>query len=126
MRKLAVLGAVAATGVATSAVAAPPPAARDPRPATPIGIAEREYRISTYRKTVKPGPVKFNVTNFGEDTHNLVVTGPRRFRVVGPDVGAGERASLTVTLRRPGTYMLLCTRANHLSLGMRAKLAVRR
>ncbi len=46
-----------------------------------IGIAEREYRISTYRKTVKPGPVKFNVTNFGEDAHNLVVEAPDGTRV---------------------------------------------
>jgi plastocyanin len=33
---------------------------------------------------------------------------------------------VSATLRRPGTYLLLCTRANHSKLGMRAKLTVRR
>jgi plastocyanin len=104
-------------------LAAAPALARAP---VAVGIAQREFRISTYRKVVKPGPVKFNITNFGEDAHNLVVSGPRGFRLQGPDVEAGERASVTVRLRREGTYHLLCTRANHLSLGMRTKLVVRR
>jgi plastocyanin len=91
-----------------------------------LGVAEREFRISTYADAVKRGPVKFNVTNFGQDTHNLVITGPRHFRVKGPDVEPGSRASVSATLRRPGTYYLLCTRANHRKLGMKAKLIVRR
>jgi hypothetical protein len=103
--------------------AAAPAVARAP---VSIGIAQHEYRISTYRKVVKPGPVKFNITNYGEDTHNFVVAGPRRYRVNGPDVEPGDRAALRLRLRRPGKYLLLCTRANHLSLGMRAKLVVRR
>ena len=117
-RRVVLLAALVATALTASVSEARAPVA--------VGVAQREYRISTYRKAVKPGPVKFNVTNFGEDTHNLVVTGPRRFRVVGPDIDSGDRAALVVTLRRPGTYSLLCTRANHLSLGMRAKLVVRR
>jgi len=91
-----------------------------------IGIAEREYRISTYVWKVKPGPVKLNVSNFGQDTHNLVVIGPKGFRAQGPDVEPGGRGSFGATLRRPGTYLLLCTRANHTKLGMRAKLTVKR
>ena len=91
-----------------------------------IGIAEREYRISTYVWKVKRGPVKLNVTNYGQDTHNLVVKGPKHFLAKGPDVKPGERASFRANLRRPGTYLLLCTRANHLKLGMRAKLTVKR
>jgi plastocyanin len=115
------LGAVVALGVAVAVAA--PAVARAP---VAVGVAQREYWMSTYRKTVKPGRVKFNVTNFGEDTHNLVVRGPRGFKVEGPDVQPGGRESLTVTLRRAGTYKLLCTRANHLSLGMRTRLVVRR
>ena len=117
-RRATLLAALAATAFVASVAEARAPVA--------VGVAQREYRFSIYRKAVKPGPVKFNVTNFGEDTHNLVVAGPRRFRVQGPDVESGDRASLVVTLRRTGTYTLLCTRANHLALGMRAKLAVRR
>jgi len=110
---LAVLGSTAAT-------------ARAPRHAHSLGIAEREFHITPYARKVKRGRVKFNIDNLGQDTHNLVVRGPHHFRARGPDVEAGERASFTARLRRPGTYLLLCTRANHAKLGMRAKLVVRR
>ena len=118
MRRLvmATLLALAAFGTAAATARAP----------VTIGVAEREFRISTYRAKVSPGPIKLNVSNFGQDTHNIVVTGPRGFRAQGPDVEPGGRGSLSATLRRPGTYVLLCTRANHNKLGMRAKLTVRR
>ena len=111
----ATLVGLAAFGPATATARAP----------VTLGIAEREFRISTYADTVKRGPVKFNVTNFGQDTHNLVIIGPRHFRVNGPDVQPGGRASVGATLRRPGTYYLICTRANHRKLAMHAKLIVK-
>jgi plastocyanin len=126
MKLAALTIAVAAAATATSSLAATRPAIRQPQSAISIGIAEREYHITAYRKTLRPGPARFNITNLGEDTHNLVVTGPRGFRLQGPDVDSGKRASLAATLRRPGTYVLLCTRANHLALGMRTKIEVRR
>ena len=90
-----------------------------------LGVAEREFHITPYAGSVKHGAVKLNINNLGQDTHNLVVKGPHGFKAQGPDVGAGERASFTVNLRRKGTYTLLCTRANHYKLGMKAKLKVR-
>jgi plastocyanin len=93
---------------------------------TAVGVAQREFRITPYRRVVPPGPVKFNVRNFGEDTHNLVVTGPRGFFVQGPDVGSGDRMTVEATLARPGTYSLICTRADHARLGMVTKIKVRR
>jgi plastocyanin len=108
------------------ALAAFGPAVATARAPKSIGVAEREFRISTYVWKVKRGPVKLNVTNFGQDTHNLVVVGPKGYRVQGPDVEPGGRGSVRASLRRPGTYLLLCTRANHSKLGMRAKLTVKR
>lgn len=105
--------------VAAALLAAAPPQA--------VGVAEREYRISVYRQTVKTGTVRFNVRNYGEDAHNLVIRGPRGFRPAAtPEIKSGQRASLTVRLRRPGTYRLLCTTADHLSRGMRTSIRVRR
>jgi plastocyanin len=95
-------------------------------PTTSVGVAEREYRIQPYRTSVKPGKVKFNVHNFGEDTHNLVVRGPKGYKATGPDVDAGQNASVTLTLRRTGTYTLLCTKANHAQLGMKVRFKVKR
>ena len=90
-----------------------------------LGVAEREFHITPYAGAVKRGPVKLNINNLGQDTHNLVVKGPRGFKAQGPDVDAGDRATFTISLRRAGTYTLLCTRANHYKLGMKARLIVR-
>lgn len=118
-RALPLLLAAAALG----ATAAPAPAER----ATPVGVAEREFRISVYRPVVRPGLVRFNVRNYGEDSHNLVVRGPRGFRTRRTrEIRAGRTASLTVRFRRQGTYRLLCTKGRHYRIGMVARLRVRR
>jgi plastocyanin len=111
---LAAMLAVPATAIALRPQTAP----------TSVGIAQREFHITPYRRSVPPGAVKLNIRNFGEDVHNLVVRGPGGFTAVGPDVDPGANATWTVKLRRAGTYRLLCTRANHLSLGMKSKLTV--
>jgi plastocyanin len=95
-------------------------------PTTAVGVSEREYRISPYRTTVAPGSVKFNVHNFGEDTHNLVVRGPKGYKATGADIEPGDNASVTLSLRRTGTYTLLCTKANHAQLGMTVRFKVKR
>ena len=43
-------------------------------------MAEREFHITPYAKSVKRGSVKFNLDNLGQDTHNLVVKGPHGFK----------------------------------------------
>ena len=91
---------------------------------TPVGIAQREFHITPYRRSVPVGSVKLNIRNFGEDVHNVVVRGPGGFTKIGPDVDPGATATFVVKVRKPGTYSLLCTRANHLELGMKATLKV--
>ena len=92
-----------------------------------VGVAEREWGISSYRAHVKPGRVRFNVTNFGEDAHNLEVVGPGGFRsAVTPDIRSHEHTTLAVTLRRPGVYRLICTKPGHVQKGMRASIRVTR
>lgn len=124
---------VAAAAIVVGALAAAPfavSAERDPAArsaVTAVGVAQREFRITVYRPSVRPGTVRFNVRNYGEDAHNLVVRGPRGFEPAAtPEIRSGQRATLTVSLRRPGAYRLLCTTADHLARGMRATLRVRR
>ena len=94
-------------------------------PATPVGLGMREYRFSVYRPSVHAGAVAFNMTNFGEDAHNLRLTGPGGYRSkVSPDVAAGERARFTVHLNRPGLYRLVCLKPGHAAKGMKATLRV--
>ncbi|MDW5593782.1 cupredoxin domain-containing protein [Conexibacter stalactiti] len=129
----AALTAAAATGVAASApdgpsaafAAAPfaAPAAKRPV-STAVGVSQREFRLTPYRGRVPAGEVRFYVTNFGEDVHDLVVRDTRG-RVIkrSPEIRAGARASVTVKLRR-GRYRLSCDVADHAQRGMRAALTV--
>jgi plastocyanin len=114
--------AVAIIGLAASASAKPHGPAN-----TAVGVSEREYRIGVYRRTVTPGTVRFNVTNFGEDAHDFTVT-TRRGTVVAalPEIRSERQATLKVRLTRPGTYRLLCTQLDHAARGMRATVVVRR
>jgi plastocyanin len=102
-------------------------APRAHRASVAVGVAEREWHISSYRAKVKPGTIRFNVTNFGEDSHNLQIAGPGGYRSpVSPDLRSHERYTLTVTLRKQGVYRLLCTKPGHIKNGMRASIRVRR
>ena len=114
--------AAAVVGLAASASGSPY-AARS----TAVGVSEREYRIGVYRNTVAPGTVRFNVTNFGEDAHDLTVA-TRRWTVIAtsPEIRSERQATLKVRLTRPGTYRLLCMKLDHAARGMRATVVVRR
>jgi plastocyanin len=94
---------------------------------TPVGLGMREYRFSVYRAKVHAGAVAFNMTNFGEDAHNLRVSGPGGYRsAVSRDVKPGGHLRFTVHLLRAGTYRLVCLKPGHAALGMKATLRVTR
>ncbi|HWH93723.1 MAG TPA: cupredoxin domain-containing protein [Baekduia sp.] len=103
----------------------PPAVAHVARAATAIGIGEREFAIAIYRPRVRPGALKFNVRNLGEDVHDLVIRrAGRRVGSLTSVVTPGATATLRLTLRRPGRYQLVCTVADHEARGMRATLRV--
>ena len=94
--------------------------------AVPVGVGAREYRFGVYRSSVPAGAVRFNVHDYGEDAHNLMVAGPKGYRsAVSPDVVPGQTLAFTVRLRRPGRYMLVCVKAGHAARGMTAAIRVR-
>jgi uncharacterized cupredoxin-like copper-binding protein len=97
-------------------------------PLTPVGLGMREYRFSVYRPSVHAGRVAFNMTNFGEDRHNLRLSGPHGYRsAVSAEVApAGGHVRFTVNLRRPGLYHLVCLEPGHAAKGMKATLRVTR
>ena len=94
--------------------------------ATQVGIAEREWSVSSYREAVQRGRVTFNVHNYGEDPHDVAVKGPGGYRSTasGP-IRPGADGSLRVRLDRPGTYTVYCTLPGHAARGMRATIRVR-
>jgi plastocyanin len=126
-RRRAGLAALAAAAVAGAALgpAAATAGSLDVR-ATAIGVSEREFRIAPYRRTVPPGPVKFNVKNFGEDVHDLVVLSPKG-RTLGTtgEIAAGNQGVLRLKLKSAGVYRLVCTQADHAARGMKSRITVR-
>lgn len=84
-----------------------------------------EYRIGLSRTKVKPGSVRVEFVNFGEDEHDLAVmrkggSSAHNLGVVQP----GGRAAMTVKVKR-GSYVFWCTLSDHKAKGMRAVLKVR-
>ena len=116
----------AIVSVATLAGPAAAPAGPLDATGTAVGVSEREFRISPYRRTVPQGVVRFNVRNFGEDVHDLVVVSPRG-RKLGTtgEIRAGEQGLLRLKLNKPGVYRLLCTQADHTARGMKSRITVR-
>lgn len=101
------------------------PAATPATAAQAIGIGEREFSIAVYRPKVRRGKVKLNVRNLGEDLHDLVVErAGKRVGGLATSVKPGATATLRLTLRKTGTYRLICTVADHEARGMRATLRV--
>jgi hypothetical protein len=101
-------------------VDAPPP-----RPPA-VGVGLLEYQVAVYRPSVPAGRVRLNVTNLGEDTHDLVVR--TRAGVVVKHMSPlmpGRRRTVRATLVR-GRYDLVCTIADHEALGMTGRLRVTR
>jgi hypothetical protein len=97
-----------------------------PGPSTAVGVGAREFRLSLYRASVPRGVVRFNLTNFGEDRHDLAVLG-RDGRLVARsrEVAAGGRTTLRVRLAA-GRYRLVCDLADHERRGMRTSIRVTR
>ena len=94
--------------------------------ATPVGVGAREYHFGVYRESVRPGVVKLNIHNYGEDDHNLLVRGPGGWlSQVSPDVAPGENLAFPLRLRRKGVYTLICVKGDHARRGMRATFRVR-
>jgi plastocyanin len=122
--------ALATAGLAAALVsggAAAAHATRSQSASTAVGVGEREWRVYPYRTKVKPGTVRFNVNNLGEDVHNLQVRGPHGYRSkTSPDIRSGQGYTLVAHLRRAGRYTLICTKIGHAAKGMKATFAVGR
>jgi plastocyanin len=119
-------GAVLATALSAALLLATAADARRRVPTTAVGVGAREYRYAVYRASVPRGVVVFDLTNYGQDGHDLVIeTRGRRVLARTGKVRSGARASLRLRLA-PGTYRLVCDLANHAALGMRTTLRVTR
>lgn len=110
---------VVGTPAPTPAPAPAPPATLPSR----LGVDEQEYSVYPTHNPVAAGSVGFDVSNFGQDDHDLTIARDgvvlARTGVVNP----GDRQAVTVDLA-PGTYELYCSLYDHRRLGMDATLVV--
>lgn len=101
-------------------IALPPPA-----PAR-VQVVAREFSFALSRQVVHAGKAIIELSNAGEDAHDLRMRRLGGTRVYDwPVTQAGGVVDREYTLL-PGRYILYCSIANHRARGMFAVLRVRR
>jgi plastocyanin len=122
---LPLLAAAALAAFAAGALRAADPAAGAAHPVR-LQAGADEFRLTLSRQRVRPGRVRVELVNYGEDPHDLRLKRIGATRVYAiPETAPGERRTRTFRLRA-GKYRVWCAVADHRSLGMRATLRVRR
>lgn len=106
----------------TTTAPTPPPTPPTPLPSR-LGVDEREYSVYPTHDPVATGSVEFNVSNFGQDDHDLTISRDGATVAQLAVVHPGETQTLVATLA-PGTYKLYCSLYDHDALGMHASLVV--
>jgi uncharacterized cupredoxin-like copper-binding protein len=91
--------------------------------------AEFGFKLST--KTVKHGAVTFSVTNGGAIPHTFKICSKATTTAANtcsgkstPMITPGQKATLSFTFAKAGTYEYLCTIAGHAAGGMKGLLKV--
>ncbi|MEV0742286.1 plastocyanin/azurin family copper-binding protein [Streptomyces sp. NPDC050549] len=84
---------------------------------TQVTVTESEYALKLSQSSFAPGTYTFTADNAGKVTHALEIDGPGVSDVKTKNLGGGQQAALTVTLKK-GTYELYCPVDGHKGLGM--------
>jgi hypothetical protein len=118
--------AVVAAALAGAAFLVAPAVGVRPAPAR-VQVVADEFSLTPSRRTLKAGPAVIELTNFGEDPHDLKL---RRRAKGAPtltirEVAPGQLAQLRARLA-PGRFVLWCSIADHRQRGMEALVTVRR
>ncbi len=120
---LLVLSLLSSFAVAGSLVAvAVGPAGAKSKP-TKIIATETDFHIKLSKNSFSPGKYTFVGVNKGQVTHALEITGPGLSTPHTKNFQPGQKASLTVTLKK-GTYDVFCPVPGHKALGMNLNIKV--
>jgi uncharacterized cupredoxin-like copper-binding protein len=91
-----------------------------------------EFQFVLSKSTVPHGVVKFTFTNNGNLPHDFKLcsssTGGAATACTGkvtPMITPGNKATLTVSLTKPGKYEYLCTVSGHAAAGMKGLVTVK-
>jgi len=95
------------------------PAGSSATTSTAVGVSEREWSVTLGRVKAPHGTITLNITNFGQDVHDIVVRKHGIGFGFSGRIPSGGRTTLTVHLK-PGVYSVSCNIPGHRALGMRA------
>ncbi len=116
-----------ATAPAQTTSTSPVPTTTTPAPGLPsrVSIDEYEYGIAAGHPVVAAGSVQLNVSDIGQDDHDLVIArnGATVAEIAILHPGA-PATTITVDLA-PGTYTLYCSLYDHAQMGMTTTLVAR-
>jgi hypothetical protein len=122
------LAIVVLTGLAAIAPSGAAARRSPPAPARLL-VDAQEWSLWPSRAAVASGPVSVQLSNRGQDPHNLRIQALRHGRLVGrvQGVATTDPGQLSAGSWRlaPGTYELYCSLAGHAHAGMRTRLTVR-
>ena len=113
---------LAATALVVGGVALAAPSKTTVLPTTKIGVKATEYQFTMTKTRVPKGKVVFTIANVGTEVHDFKVVGKAtksRF------ITAGQRATLTLSFPKAGSYQYVCTIGEHAIKGMRGVLVVK-
>jgi uncharacterized cupredoxin-like copper-binding protein len=88
-----------------------------------VTVSLTEFHLTVSDQTLAAGTYTFAVTNSGTVTHALEITGPGVSGQHTGNLGPGQSANLTVTLKA-GSYDVFCPIDGHKGLGMDLQLTV--
>ncbi len=108
-----------ALGVLASTAAFVVPHAAGARAAT-YGVTATDFKFKIVPARVTAGRVTFRVVNRGQASHDFKIAG-KKTRLLG----TGQRATLTVTLKKGRRYPYICTVPGHTALGMKGTVIAR-
>ena len=120
MRKtITTIGLLSAAALAVTACPRPGGEVPDQR----IDIEAVSYDFRPDSVTVRPGTIRFVVSNAADEEHGFEVEGHGVEQAI-ESIEPGARDSLTVTLTRSGEYEMYCPVDNHKERGMVGTLTV--
>lgn len=88
--------------------------------AATYGVTATDFKFKIVPSRVVAGRTTFRVVNRGQGSHDFKIAG-KKTRLLS----TGQRATLTVTLRKGRRYPYVCTVPGHIALGMKGTVIAR-
>ncbi len=89
-----------------------------------VAVEEYEYSVVAGHQLVAAGALELNVSNIGQDDHDLTISRDGVVVAQTPVLHPGDPATTISPRLAPGTYRLYCSLYDHDRLGMHATLVV--